>query len=132
MITPKDNKSSFTRLKTKKCKRPGCTNYILNHKNKEYCSEARCAAFRDMEKYGTKGRPGAIHVYPKTINVIIPRKKRLSGTIIHIQCSAEGPNGRCEENTDVRYMANKSRYPKFCRKHRNEYKRKRFEEGLLR
>lgn len=127
----KDNNKSFKRLKTKKCKRPGCSNLILNHKSKKYCQDAECVAFRDMQKYGNKSRSGIIHMYPKTINVIIPRKKILSGHIIKIQCSAKSPGGRCSNSTNVRYMANISRYPKFCVSHRNEYKRQRFKEGKI-
>lgn len=60
----------------------------------------------------------------------MPKKKQLINKVLHIQCGAKGRRGRCKHVITVPYSINRSRYPRYCETHANEYKRKRFEEGL--
>jgi len=113
--------------KKKQCARENCTNLIPDHKTKHYCSHPKCVAFRDMKKAETLNK-NRYDTHPKSINVIIPKKRQLDGKVLLIQCGAKGRRGRCKHTFHVPYAINRSRYPKYCEDHRNEYKRKRFED----
>lgn len=119
--------------KMKECSHPGCTNFVSAQSHKHYCSDPRCVEDREeqqKELYKTNRKNSCI--YPETINVIIPKKSVLMNKILRIQCSASScKHGRCKNTFLVPYSLARRTYPRYCNEHRNEYRRTRWEAGLL-
>jgi len=116
----------ISRIRNKKCARKGCNNYIQDKgKNKKYCTDPKCIAMRNI-LIPHKTRKD-YNQYPETINVIIPKQRKLIGTILKIRCSAKNNKGyRCDSIISVPYNINRKIYPRYCINHSNEFKRKRF------
>lgn len=114
--------------KKKKCARDGCNNMIVDSRNKKFCMDPECVAKRDIASEEKKNywKNGAI--YDRSINVQIPKNRQLNGKTLAIRCSARGVKGRCTNISVVEYRLSQKTYPRYCEHHRNEYRRRLWEE----
>ena len=115
------------RQSLKTCMIPGCNNHIPDYGYQKYCTDPKCINSRKTKKKQKK-----YYTYDASINVTIPKNKKLINSIINIQCSAKGKHGRCKHTFTVPYTANRTTYPRYCEEHRNIYKRQRWENGNIR
>jgi hypothetical protein len=118
--------------KKKTCSRVGCENLIPDVDRYEYCQDPECLEARDykglMREYSRDYRARTV-VHPPTVNLVIPKREHLIGTYMNIRCGARSKHGRCTERFKVPYSLGLRVYPKYCKFHRNEHKRERFESG---
>jgi hypothetical protein len=96
--------------------------FQTHKKAKIYCDDPNCLELRkDLRTQILKEKK------ENTDNLVIGKGKFNNRTILQIQCSAEGPNGRCQEKYNVMYENVRSVYPKYCSKHANAWQRSIFE-----
>lgn len=117
------SKKNITELSQKTCEIKGCNNIFKVTQNKKYCDDPKCKSKR-IKKYNLKK---TTHNY----NLIIPRNKKLIGKKIILHCSAKNKTHRCKNKYTIIYNIDRKIYPKYCEKHRNEYRRKIFENKGL-
>ena len=99
-----------------------CTTIFYGTGKSLYCLEHRKPKYRkiiDREKIQAK----IDHIRENTSNQNINHKYIETQTIV-MKCELEG----CNEEFEVKILPNIYVYPKYCKEHRNEYRRKRYLE----
>lgn len=144
MITAKGKQLNDTEKIERSCSREDCKNTIPAGSRAQYCSDSECRRIRSKatldkflddkkKKYG-KYIPPSKKINPNLNIQSFRINKEWLKTGITIHCCAKNSKCRCSESFVVRYrfpdIENNlpNIFPRFCSEHRNEYKRKRFEE----
>jgi len=128
VVDEETNESRFiekSKKKYKPCLNPECGNLVEDRAHIEFCTDQECFKNRPKKEYVQHS------VYPETVNLILPKNEKLRGASVKIRCCSNGVNGRCTNTFTINYKLNRKTYPKYCVDHRNEWKRKLWEEKKL-
>jgi len=120
-IVPQKNGTQHReKLHRKHCQFPGCKEYFMGTGKSKYCNEHRKRKYRkiiDAEKIARQ----KAEEEARNPNQII-HHEFTDSTKMKIRCALDG----CENEFTIKVIPKVYVYPKYCKEHRNAFKRERF------
>lgn len=120
IVPKKSGKKHCEKLRPKKCGFPGCKVVFMGTGKSRYCIEHRHRKYRkiiDADKIFAKKAEEEARNPNQTI-----KHTYTNPTMLLMKCKLEG----CNKEFEVKIFPSVYVYPKFCKEHRNEYKRNLF------
>lgn len=126
VVPKKSGEQHREKLQSKKCGFPGCKTVFMGTGKSRYCTEHRQRKYRkiiDAEKIANQ----KVEEEERNPNQTIKHSYK-NPICIKMPCNLKG----CHEEFEIKIFPSIYVYPKFCKEHRNEFKRKIFSERLNR
>jgi len=120
IVPKKSGKQHREKLQSKKCSFPGCKTVFMGTGKSRYCTEHRQRKYRkliDAEKVAAKKAEEEARNPNQTI-----KHNYTNPVCVMMKCKLEG----CNEEFEIKVFPSIYVYPKYCKEHRNEHKRKMF------
>lgn len=112
--TNRYRKSTHQKYKHRTCQFRGCEETFMGHESHKYCHEHRKPEYKQDKYYYIST--------PEDTNMVYDHKLIIA-TRMKFNCAC------CNEEYEVVILPRIKVYPRYCLEHRNEFKRKLYEEG---